>query len=100
MSSLEVEFQYLSSRSDDASFEITDRMMDFMWTSMSMYPAGYYTRRIPIEASIRLPDGWSYATALETASKDAGWVRFKPVTFDGLVRMMVDADLERHRARA
>src|SRR6185369_9189839 len=33
-------------------------------------------------ASIRLPDGWGYGTALETASTDGGLVRFKTVDFD------------------
>ena len=84
--SLEVEFQYTSpTATDQGRVVITQEMMNPQWITLAMYPAGYYTRRIPIEASIRLPEGWSYATALDTASRDpAGWVRFKPVTFDVL----------------
>jgi len=83
--SLDVEFQYLSSRSDDASFEITDRMMDFMWTSMSMYPAGYYMRGINVSPSVTFPHGWQFGTALETASTSGDTVQFKPVNYENLV---------------
>jgi predicted metalloprotease with PDZ domain len=55
------------------------------WIALALYPAGYYTRRIQVEASLRLPAGWSYATALETASAVGGLVRFKPVDFDTFV---------------
>ena len=35
--------------------------------SLVLYPAGYFSRRIPVEASVTLPEGWQFGTALETA---------------------------------
>ena len=81
--SLEVEFQHLSpTATDQGRVIMTPEMLNAQWISLAMYPAGYFGRRIPIEASIRLPDGWGYGTALETASADGGLVRFKTVDFD------------------
>jgi predicted metalloprotease with PDZ domain len=84
-SSLDVEFQYLSSRSDDASFEITDRMMDMAWTAMSLYPAGYDTRGITVAPSVTFAHGWQFGTALETASQAGDTVQFKPLPYVDLV---------------
>src|SRR5690606_6816276 len=79
---LEIEFQYLSPTAPQhGRVVMTPEMLNAQWISLAMYPAGYFTRRIPVEASIRLPQGWSYATALETASEADGVVTFKTVDF-------------------
>jgi len=85
VSSVDADFQYLSSRSDDASFEITDRMMDMAWSAMSLYPAGYYTRGITVAPSVTFPHGWQFGSALETASQAGDTVQFKPVSYENLV---------------
>jgi len=85
VSSIDVEFQYLSGRSDSEGFDITDRMMDMEWSKVSLYPAGYYTRGITYAPSMTLPHGWQLGTALETASQSGDTVTFKPVTFNNLV---------------
>ena len=46
VSSLDASFQYLSGRTDDEGFEITDLMMDMEWSKVALYPAGYYSRGI------------------------------------------------------
>jgi predicted metalloprotease with PDZ domain len=38
-----------------------------------------------VEPSARLPDGWQFATALETASSNGGVATFKPVSLETLV---------------
>lgn len=85
VSSVDVDFQYLSERADDASFEITDRMMQMEWSKVALYPAGHYTRGITFAPSVTLPHGWQLGTALETASTSGDTTTFKPVTFDNLV---------------
>jgi predicted metalloprotease with PDZ domain len=60
-------------------------MLNLQWISVALYPAGYYVRRINVEASVKYPDGWKAATALEVASQQGPTVRYKPVTFDVLV---------------
>ncbi|WP_250634372.1 M61 family metallopeptidase [Pinirhizobacter soli] len=85
VSSIDVEFQYLSGRADDGGFEITDRMMDMEWSKVGLYPAGHYSRGITFVPSMTLPHGWQFGTALETASQSGDTTTFKPVTFNNLV---------------
>lgn len=83
VSSLDVQFQYLSPRR--GGFEITDRMMDMAWSKVALYPAGHYTRGITFEPSLTLAPGWQLGTALETSVRKGDTVTFKPVTFNTLV---------------
>ncbi|MET0275026.1 MAG: peptidase M61 [Phenylobacterium sp.] len=84
--SLDVEFQYLSpTASDQGRVVMTPEMLNAQWISLAMYPAGYFTRQIPIDAAIRLPAGWGYGTALETAATEEGLTRFKTVSFETLL---------------
>ncbi|WP_293477989.1 peptidase M61 [Phenylobacterium sp.] len=83
---LEIEFQHLSpTATEQGRVVMTPEMLNAQWLNLAMYPAGYFTRRIPIEATIRLPVGWGYGTALETASNVDNTVRFKTVDFDTLM---------------
>jgi len=84
--SLEVDFQFLSpTASDQGRMMMTPEMLRAEWIDLALYPAGYFMRRIPVAASIRLPDGWGYGTALETAAAEGGLVRFKPAPLDVVV---------------
>jgi predicted metalloprotease with PDZ domain len=83
---VEVEFQHLSPTAGDQGRVImTPEMLNAQWISLAMYPAGYFMRRIPVDASVRLPIGWGYGTALETASNDGGVVQFKRTDFETFV---------------
>ena len=83
VSSLDVQFQYLSPRR--GGFEITDRMMDMAWSKVALYPAGHYTRGITFAPSLTLAPGWQLGTALETSVRKGDTVNFKPVIFNTLV---------------
>ncbi len=83
---LQVEFQFLSPTApNQGRVVVTPEMLNLQWNSVALYPAGYFTRRIMIEPSVKLPTGWTYALALEDAGKQGDVVRFKPVTFETLV---------------
>jgi predicted metalloprotease with PDZ domain len=83
---LEVEFQYLSpTAGDQGRVVMTPEMLNAQWLNLAFYPAGYFTRRIQIDAAIKLPEGWGYGTALDTDGVDKGWTRFKTVDFDTLM---------------
>ena len=63
---IEVEFQYLSPVNGGVGpTEHSGRVAMIEWISLALYPAGYFTRDIPVEASLTLPDGWAFATALD-----------------------------------
>jgi predicted metalloprotease with PDZ domain len=80
-----VEFQFLSATApNQGRVAVTDRMMNLQWDSVSLYPAGYYTRRIPVEASVTWPDGWKAATALRGPASGAV-TRYDVVDYETLV---------------
>jgi predicted metalloprotease with PDZ domain len=85
-SRIEAQFQYLAP-TDVAQGRIgtTPAMIDLEWNAVVLYPAGHYVRRINVEASLKLPEGWKAGTALEVAGKEGNTIRFKPVTLDTLV---------------
>ncbi len=85
-SSVEAQFQYLSP-TDVAQGGITStpEMTDLEWNTVVLYPAGYYVRRIKIEASVKLPEGWKAGTALEIARQDGSTLHFKQVPLDTLM---------------
>src|SRR5258706_11084196 len=85
-SALEVEFQVLTSvDTDQGRMVMSPEMLNLEWNSVAVYPAGYFARQIPFEASLKLPEGWQFGGALETASTNGGVVTFKTVSFDTLV---------------
>lgn len=55
------------------------------WNQVLLYPAGVVSSALTYEASLRLPEGWKYGTALATASKEQGTVTFLPVSLTKLV---------------
>jgi predicted metalloprotease with PDZ domain len=85
-SSVEAQFQFLAP-TDVAQGRIvtTPAMLNLQWNAVALYPAGYYVRQIKVEASVKLPDGWKAATALEPASQEGATIHYKQVTFDTLV---------------
>ncbi|PZP58768.1 MAG: peptidase M61 [Pseudoxanthomonas spadix] len=85
VSELQVEFDYLSPLSrDQGRVVMTPAMLNLQWNLTVLYPAGYYSRQIPVQASVKLPAGWSYATAAETASKAGDTVQFKTLPWNVL----------------
>jgi predicted metalloprotease with PDZ domain len=61
---------------------ITDEMLNIQWEKALLYPAGYYSRRITFEPTLRLPAGWQYGTALDTRSFQNGVAVFAPITLE------------------
>jgi predicted metalloprotease with PDZ domain len=82
--SLEADFQYLAPM-DPKKGRISSNFADLMWNSVLLYPAGYFSRRIPFSTTLRLPDGWKFASALETKSQQGNVVTFQETTLNTLV---------------
>jgi predicted metalloprotease with PDZ domain len=80
------EFKFLSSQGGtQGRVVMTPEMLNLQWNANSLYPAGVITRNLQAQASVTLPKGWSYATALETERRDGDTVVFKPIRYDHLV---------------
>ncbi|NII12261.1 M61 family metallopeptidase [Oleiagrimonas sp. C23AA] len=84
---LDVHFQFLSAQNHrEGRIMMTPEMLSLQWNTVSLYPAGYFGRDIPVQASVKLPEGFKFATALEVAHKGAGNdVTFKTIDFENLV---------------
>lgn len=62
---LDLEFQFASATApDQGRIVMTPAMMSLQFNSMSLYPAGYFVRRIPVQARVKYPEGWSAASGL------------------------------------
>ncbi|HKV96322.1 MAG TPA: M61 family peptidase [Gammaproteobacteria bacterium] len=86
--SLNAAFQFLSPTSGGrfgASVSATPAIVDLEWNQVLLYPAGYASRAITVEPSVKLPQGWQYATALEPHNGAGGEVQFHAVTLNNLV---------------
>ena len=83
---LDVNFQFASPvDGNEGRIVMTPDMLNLQWNAVLLYPAGYFARQIMVEPSVQLPEGWQFATALETAAKNGGVTTFKPVPLNTLV---------------
>ncbi|MCP1470160.1 putative metalloprotease with PDZ domain [Sphingobium sp. OAS761] len=77
-------FQFLSAtQPNQGRVVITPKMMNIQWEQVSLYPAGYYTRQIPIRASVIYPAGWQAATALR-GTKAGDTVTYDTIDYEAL----------------
>ncbi|AQR61547.1 peptidase M61 [Brevundimonas sp. LM2] len=83
---IEAAFQWLT-QSDNANWRVvmTPSMMNLQFEKALLYPAGYAATGITFAPSVRLPQGWQYGVALETASFENGLATFAPVSLYTLV---------------
>ncbi|WEN15805.1 M61 family peptidase [Rhodanobacter sp. AS-Z3] len=85
-SSVEVSFQFLSPQNmRQGRVVMTPEMLNLQWNANTLYPAGYFSKRIMAETSVTFPAGWQFGTALEVASRDGDTVHFKPIAYNDLV---------------
>ena len=83
---LQLRFQFLSSLDNhDSRVVMTPNMVEVEWRPQVLFPAGYYQRDIGVKAAVKLPEGFQYATALESDSSQGGIVAFKPVPLEVLL---------------
>ena len=84
--SLDIDFDYLSPTSPKVgAIEITRDILLLEWNSLVLYPAGYFARQIPVQASVALPADWKFGSALEIAGANGGETEFKRTTLNTLV---------------
>jgi predicted metalloprotease with PDZ domain len=81
---LELSFQYLSPVRPQQG-RISNRIADLCWNNVLLYPAGYFARRVQFSPTLKLPDGWKFATALDVKSQNGNLVQFNDVSLDRLI---------------
>jgi predicted metalloprotease with PDZ domain len=86
VSQLDVEYQFLSPvDTSQGRITMTADMLGVQWQAMTLYPAGYNSRHIQIQADLTLPAGWQYGTALDTAGRQGDEVSFKPTDLETFI---------------
>ena len=81
---LEATFQFLAPI-DPKKGRISLTFADITWNSVLLYPAGYFSRDIKFETSLRLPQGWKFACALDVNKQGDDQVQFKETTLNTLI---------------
>lgn len=84
--SLALDFQYLSpAEPKEGRVVMTSAMLSLQWNNMLLYPAGYFSRGITMDASMTLPAGWAFGSGLDVAGTQGATTHFKPVPLNTLV---------------
>ncbi len=84
--SIDIEFEYLSPTSTRvADMDISRDVLFLEWNSLLLYPAGYFARQIPVQASITLPHDWKFGSALEVQSASGDQTTFKRLSLETLI---------------
>ena len=63
----------------------TESLLILEWNQLVLYPAGAHSDDLRYQASVRLPPGWKYASALDTASAGEQGVDFATVPLTALL---------------
>ncbi len=70
---------YTAGASATASLEVVN------WNQLVLYPQGYPAQDLTFAASLRLPAGWKFGTALPVAHHSGDIIEFSPVRLNRLV---------------
>ncbi len=89
-SSVDVDFDYMSPASTfgggyGESANATQHLGMILFNQVVLYPAGARTDDITFKASVKIPAGWKFDTALPIAAREADHVDFQPVSLTTLV---------------
>jgi predicted metalloprotease with PDZ domain len=68
-----------------ASPAATAKLAVLEWCLVTLYPQGVRSDGISYSASLQVPPGWKYATALPAEQEAAGVIQFQPVSLSTLI---------------
>ncbi len=94
VSVLDVKFDYVEPTSTagfTAGASATDNLVVISWNQNVLYPAGRRAQDIILKASLKLPEGWKFGTALPVARREGNEIEFKPASLNRLVDSPVSA---------
>ncbi|MDX3900623.1 MAG: peptidase M61 [Sphingobium sp.] len=82
--SVVAQFDFLSATApNQGRVVVTPKMLNIQWESVSLYPAGYFTRQIPVQATVTYPAGWQAATALR-GRKSGSTIAYEAIDYEAL----------------
>jgi predicted metalloprotease with PDZ domain len=68
-----------------AGSSATDKLLILSWNQVVLYPKGWKSDDITYSASLKIPDGWKYATSLPVSNANGSDLHFSPVSLTMLV---------------
>lgn len=86
--SLDVSFDFLISGAGSgysSGASSTAFLNDLSWNHLLLYPRGYAATDLTYLPSLKLPDGWKFATALPGAKQNGDTITFSPVSLSTLI---------------
>lgn len=81
----ELEASYDTITYNGASSLASSKVLDLLWNQVVLYPKGATTDSVEVTASVRLPEGWKFGTALTPTHQSGSSVEFQPVSLTRLV---------------
>jgi len=82
---LDIGLQFASATaSDQGSIVVSPEMLRLQFNSMSLYPAGYFTRQIPVKATVKYPEGWHASSGLPSKAVGSTYT-YEPTNYEVLV---------------
>jgi predicted metalloprotease with PDZ domain len=86
---IDAELDFLSPATYEAGFSAgssaTDKLAIISWNQVLLYPKGWNADQINYTASLKLPEGWKFGTALPVSGQDGNEIHFSTVPLDMLV---------------
>jgi len=86
--SLEVSLDYLSPNDVEgfsSGASATSQLTVISWNQLLVYPQGWTAEELTYAASLKLPEGWKFGTALPVTKESGQAIEFKPVSLTTLV---------------
>ena len=72
-------------QTSEGRITMTPEMLNLQWDAMSLYPAGYYVRRIEVTPTVTFPEGWTAFTALDGQKARGNRVSWAATDYETLV---------------
>src|SRR5579885_3004739 len=91
---LDITFDYVEpevTSGFSAGASATDKLVVISWNQNLLYPAGRLAQDLIYKASLKLPEGWKFGTALPVESQNGNQIEFKPTSLNRLVDSPVSA---------
>jgi predicted metalloprotease with PDZ domain len=63
----------------------SSKVLDLLWNQVVLYPKDAATDAVQVAASVRLPDGWKFGTALTPKQQSGSSIEFQTVSLTRLV---------------
>jgi predicted metalloprotease with PDZ domain len=73
---------------------ITSQLAVLSWNQLLLYPKGTPADQLNYQATLKVPSGWSYGTALPIASESGNQIIFKPSSLTTLIDSPVQTGID------